>query len=488
MVPHPRTVLALTVLLLAGSGSTVRADKHALLIGIGSYPPPIRTLAGPPHDVGALRGRLVDGWGFEAANVATLIDAQATRSAILEALDRLAAASRPGDHVFLYYSGHGTSAYDRDPRFQEAGLGKRTGALIPWDYRRTEVGAAGAQAGLIVGRRDLKPRLARLDRDREVFVVFDTCFAGESVRSIPRRPARWTDPAALGVPRGISPLSLAEDPFDGDPLFGTATARREAYPYRRLIYLAAARKFERAEDLPASETRDGRPHGALTHALLRGLEGSADAGGDRSLSYGELYRYVHSEVARTTRQEPQLLYPESRPELVGWPIFEDRDALPSASPGRARDAAARELVDLAYPHPAFALSLELSTGAGPLILDRRFDVTARAASPAVLLLLNVDRTGAVSVLYPLRERELEPATGLRETFEVVAPYGDETLKLFAFRHAPEGLARWLGRTFDAGDPELGRLVELLRRPGVESAQTRLEVVTAGEPASFEERP
>ncbi len=473
MMPVPRTALVFAAL-LAGS-TAAHAEKHALLIGIGSYPPPIRSLDGPPHDVDALRRRLVEGWGFDATHVATLIDAEATRAAILARLDRLAAVTRPGDHVFLYYSGHGTSAYDEDLRFASAELGKWTGGLVPWDY-----GGGATAPRLIVGRRDLRPRLAELDRDREVFVVFDTCFAGNSVRSLSSRPARWADSTALGraPARGIT---RADDPFDVDPIFGAATARRQTYPYRRLIYLAAARKFERAEDLLPSETRDGRPHGALTDALLQGLRGSADGDGDQRLSYDELYRYVHDEVRKTTEQMPQLLYPESRPELTRRSIF-GHPGLPVPAPG-ARETGARELVDLTYPRQHFALSLELSGGAHHLLRGQRFGVTARVDSPAVLLLLNVDETGTVSVLYPLRERQLGPTTGLHETYQAVAPYGTEYLKLFAFERAPQALSRWLGLTLDAGDPELDELVAFLRRPGVDVAQTRLEVLTAGERGS-----
>ncbi len=499
MASRPRSfthLVLLLVLLLASSGAAQASprrganetSKHALLIGVGAYPPPVTTLDGPPHDVDALRRRLVGAWGFDAANVAVLIDAEATRGAILEGLDRLADATRPGDYVFLYYSGHGTSAYDRELRL-DAEIGKWTGALIPYDYGAS--GSASAAARLIVGSRDLRPRLAALDRDREVFVVFDTCFAGNSVRSISGRPVRWSElPARPASARPARSLERAEDPFDADPIsgadpiFGAATSRPQPYPYQGLIYLAAARKFERAEDLLPSETSDGRPHGALTHALLRGLAGAADVDGDDRLSYRELYTYVHDQVRRTTRQQPQLLYPERRPELVGRPVFEHR-SLPSPAA-----ATVQALVDLAYPRQHFSLALELAGGAGSasspagvLYRGQRFEVTVRVGEPAVLLLLNVDQTGTVSVLYPAREGELGRTDGLRETFEVVAPYGVEYLKLFAFRRAPEGLEPWLGRTVEAGSPELGELIAWLSRPGVESAETRLELVTAGGPAS-----
>ncbi len=550
MTRRPRAVTVCVLLALLSSAAP--AEKHALLIGIGDYPKPILKLDGPPHDVDALRRRLVEDWGFDRANIATLVDGEATKAAILRWLDRLAATTRPEDFVFVYYSGHGTSAFDEDLRFEGVELGKWTGALIPHDYT---LGVTGPDPEawtrrLIIGRRDLKPRLAKLDRDRNVFVVFDTCFSGNSVRSISRRRVRWVNPVApVRSLRGISHL---EDPFDDDAIFGAATAEDEQYPYRQLIYLSAARKYERAEDIPAWETLDQRPHGAMTNALLEGLDGSADVDGDDRLTYEELYRFVQDEVSEKHQHMPQLLFPNARPELVQQPIFEHRRrsftttpatsyrqlrveigrglqhlrsrvdqldrvrvvddgryhvsielqgdglvALYHASGDRiaggfdhrspsslleriARIAQVQALIDLTYPRQHFDLGLELSDGSGFLTRDQRFDITARSDRPAVLLLLNIDKTGTVSVLYPIHGGELKATSGLRETFEVVPPYGTEYLKLFAFRRAPEGLHRWIHRSVDALDPGFERLLGLLREPGVESAQARLKVVTVGE--------
>ncbi len=571
-----RTVLACALLaLLSGSAPAQRdrtgapaardrigtpAARHALLIGIGAYPRPIAGLEGPAHDVDALRRRLIDGWGFETANVVTLLDAEATRSAILGQLDRLATATRPGDYVFIYYSGHGTSAFDSE---ESARPGKWTGALIPHDYIPPG-DSAGTTPGpvstarLIVGRRDLKPRLARLDRDRNVFVILDTCFFGTSVRSISRRPVRWVNPVApvrsSRPPEGHKrSIAHAEEAFDDDAIFGAAGAREETYPYRRLIYLSAARKYERAEDVPSRETLDGRPHGALTNALLQGLDGAADGDGDQRLTYDELYRFVQDEVSEQHQQMPRLLYPRNRPEQARQPIFEHGTRSFTAAPvhavtgdllrvkighdlrqlrlrieglpqvrvvdgggydlrverqgdGRvalyhssgdriaggfddhspedllariARLARVQTLIDFSYPRQHFDLSLELSDGRGFLTPDQRFDITARTDRSAVLLLLNIDQTGTVSVLYPIHDRELRQTSGLRETFEVVPPYGTEYLKLFAFRRPPAGLSRWLNRRIDALDPEFAQLLRLLSEP-LGGGQTRLKVVTVGE--------
>lgn len=455
----PLRVVAAGIALLAATCAAASAERHALLIGIGKYPQ-LYDLAGPGNDVEALAEELVGNWGFAPENVIRLVDSEATKRAILDAFDRLLAETEPGDHVLVYYSGHGTGAFDGEPRQRSEGLlGEWTGALMPYDY------AAGLPAnptpaewaeGLIVGRRDLEPRLLRLDRDRDVFLVFDTCFSpprsppgddfsGRDMRSIAERAARWTSPPPFGKTRGIG---YAEEAVEA-PVFGALTDGEPRHPYRKLIYL----------------------EGAVTDSLLEALAGGAAAGPDDLLSYSELFAFVRHDAGHRHRQRPELFYPEADPALVSRPVFHHDPRLPGPS---------RALLEIAYPRQDFELRLELpsSPWGGVLYRDEGFEIAARADRPAVLLLVNVDRSGSVSVLYPAHASELAPTTELLEVFDVVPPYGTDNLKLFAFSRPPAGLADWIDQQVAAYDPRLLELVELLARPGGERAETRLEVVTS----------
>ncbi len=177
--------------------------------------------------------------------------------------------------------------------------------------------------------------------------------------------------------------------------------------------------------------------------------------------------------------EPQA----GAPEKQGEQPSSEQDSrsfttAPAPMPPAAVDrlVRAQTLIDLHYPRPHFDLSLELSDERGFLTPDQRFDIIARSDRSAFLLLLNIDETGTVSVLYPIHDRELRATTGLRETFQAVPPYGTEYLKLFAFRQPPAGLSRWLERRIDALDPEFDQLVRMLAETAG-GAETRLEVVT-----------
>ena len=156
------------------------AENYALLIGIGNYKQ--RTLEGPAYDVRALSKMLSSQYDFSEGNVRTLVDEEADKFSILSELRRLVKISRPGDRVFIYFSGHGTSRRDQ---LLSLPLPHASGALVPADFKWDSNQSIDTQMSqLIVGRRDLRPIFAKLDQDRQVLVVFDTCFSGNTVRGI----------------------------------------------------------------------------------------------------------------------------------------------------------------------------------------------------------------------------------------------------------------------------------------------------------------
>ena len=282
------------------------ADSHALLIGVSRYRfsegKPIERsidLEGPQFDVRALAALLQSRWQVPAANITTLENEQATRDAVLRAIDALETRAAPGDTVLIYFSGHGTSALDSTLSLP---VPDGSGAFAPHDYD-PERGIAT----LVVGRTDLRPRLARLEtQDRHVWVVADACYSGRLVRSqvvedalpsryLPRPPRSTRDNMRRAAPAEALP--------------------DEPYPYQRTRFLSASAEGEIAVDLDRRvlaryPTRDGQPHGALTDALLRVLAGELPADSDRSgtLSLEEAHRALGAFLAgRGIAQSPQKL-------------------------------------------------------------------------------------------------------------------------------------------------------------------------------------
>jgi uncharacterized caspase-like protein len=85
--------------------------KYALIVGVGQFQDGrITTLQYPAKDAKDMYRYLVSpsGGGFQASDVVLLQDAQATRSAVVQALEHIKAQAGPDDLVILYLSSHGT--------------------------------------------------------------------------------------------------------------------------------------------------------------------------------------------------------------------------------------------------------------------------------------------------------------------------------------------------------------------------------------------
>ena len=97
-------------------------------------------------------------------------------------------------------------------------------------------------------------------------------------------------------------------------------------------------------------------------------------------------------------------------------------------------------------------------------------------------MLDFDPAGAVHVLYPYDQTELQPlAPGVSRViggkYRVLWPFGTETLKLFAFDHKPVGLEAIMGKQdLDPGSPLFVTLEKMvgIRSRASSSASARLD--------------
>lgn len=359
LLPRLAVVLGIFFGLLAATPGL--AARHALLVGVKSYPnlPANQQLEGPVNDVQSVKQRLVRRFGFPEQNIIVLTDAAATRRAILDGLERLADRIGTGDTVFIYFSGHGTSAYDEDNR--RLGIEPYTGALIPADFR-----AAGDAATmlnrLILGVRDIQPVVHRMERkDAHVFGVFDTCYSGYSFRAMPRGRAKQVDMSWDSI-------------LGGQATFSADTRKVPPYPYRQAIYLSAASDREKARDITQAEidlgmeTVNGQPHGAMTNALLMGLDGKADTNGDGRITYSELHGFTRDRVSKSFGHNPKLLHPDNRRDLVRQPVFRARSASlnPPGNGGGSGETASRPDISSELRVKTRDLSAELRRAVGKI--------------------------------------------------------------------------------------------------------------------------
>lgn len=95
-----------------GIRSVPKASRHALIIGIGEYSVSgVTPLKGVTHDMQSARV-ISQAMSIPEENITYLRDSKATASEIRRGIQDLDARVRPGDRVFVYYSGHGTRWLD----------------------------------------------------------------------------------------------------------------------------------------------------------------------------------------------------------------------------------------------------------------------------------------------------------------------------------------------------------------------------------------
>ncbi|MDX1982168.1 MAG: caspase family protein [Bryobacteraceae bacterium] len=281
--------------LLLGCG-LLNAAEYAVLVGVSQYRIPGINLEGPAHDVDALRQLLLNRFGYSAQRIISLVNGQATRDGILQALSKAVAKLAAGDHLLFYFSGHGTSAFDQNMRKISPFIGPDSGALAPYDIALTD--PAATAGSLIIGRRDLRPILSRVPAEARALVVIDACYSENAVKSV-------------GVLAGAPVRGLTVEIPATETGRGPEPEPAGSYPYRNVVALAAASKNQPAIDINSRllrnwRTVDGRPHGALTDSLLKALAGYGDTNRNGAISYDEMFQFVRRDMERYPHQ-PQLL-------------------------------------------------------------------------------------------------------------------------------------------------------------------------------------
>jgi uncharacterized caspase-like protein len=378
-------MLSRAALLLCGLICHAAAARNvALLVAVGQFSDPqLKTvqLLGPAIDIDSMQRALTERWGFQPGDVVALRDQEATREHILDQIAALEQRSAPGDTVLIYFSGHGTSANDNNNSYD---LPYATGAWVPYDLDYSSTAAAART--LIVGRRDLVPRLKRLDQGgRWVVVVSDSCYSGQVVRSFGQAFSR-----SRFLPMNTRDLGAAH-------VDAVVSARPQPppYPYQHVVLLSGASDSETGADISTPQalqqapTLDGKFHGAFTDAFLRLLDGQLLSG---AFNYAQGREALNTFLEhRNFAQHPQLLPgiaedPHdvgSRP-FLGMTLPAPAPAPPSpvAAVPAARDAA----LHLKFESVSAALKDKITALRGVAIVEREGDLTVRQRGSQVQLL------------------------------------------------------------------------------------------------------
>lgn len=225
--------------------------NRALCVGINDYPESNLDLAGCVNDAHDWRA-VLERRGYA---VDTLLDREATRGRLVEALTDLIGSAGDGDAVVFTFSGHGSWLPDADGDEPDA----RDEMMCPHDVMQGHYLIDDDLYGIFCGKR----------AGVRVYVIADCCHSGSVVRYAPAPAA--TDGAPPRA-RFLTPYLFAR----GDRAFERAVDRAARAPApTKLRYPALL--FSGCQDAEFSydASFDGRPNGAFTRTAIDALQ---DAG------------------------------------------------------------------------------------------------------------------------------------------------------------------------------------------------------------------
>jgi hypothetical protein len=162
--------------------------KHALIVAIGNYPDRMKNGWGTINslnDVPLIKNALVENQHFSEKNIQVLIDSQATKQGIVDALDKLIASVKKDDIVVIHFSSHGEQIED-DNNDEVDGLDETIvpyGAVYSADPEKFAQYASGYFRDDLFGEKVTQIR-NKLGKNGDLLVVIDACHSGSGTRGV----------------------------------------------------------------------------------------------------------------------------------------------------------------------------------------------------------------------------------------------------------------------------------------------------------------
>ncbi len=262
------------------AASGTQGGYFALVIGIDRYPN-LHPLETAVADAKSLAELLTARYGFKTKS---LLDAEATRSNVLDALGGYRRTLKPEDNLLIYYAGHGYLDKDANKAYwlpYDAKLDSSTNWILS-DELTTDIKVLPA---------------------RHVLIVSDSCYAGALTRDAgveirPADQARYIEQNLASPSRTLMASGGAEPVADGG----------------------------------------GSGHSVFAAALLRGLAGM----GEERFTAGDLFQqYIRQRVGGSSDQLPQYEFIHNSGHEDGDFVFVRAGAAIPAAAAADTDAGAR---------------------------------------------------------------------------------------------------------------------------------------------------
>jgi hypothetical protein len=271
--------------------------KRALLIGVNKYPklPKELQLHGCANDV-ALVHSVLRSLGFRAGNIKVLLNREATRKAILNALKQLVEDCRTDDIVVIHYSGHGSNMPSVSPD-KASGYDE---SIVPSDSGRKGHNYPVQAKNRDITNTEIHHWLSLLaKKTSHITLIFDSCHSGSIARIRDIFEAgtrlRWVPP----------------DPLAGDDQTIAVSARNISETSTsgwlplsdRYALLAACSAQQGAFELDYDGGNSIKRYGAFTFYLTKEIQAATSL-----RTYRDIWEIVSLKIANQFqgKQTPQL--------------------------------------------------------------------------------------------------------------------------------------------------------------------------------------
>ena len=267
------------------------AEKYGLIIAVGDYPAEGRWPAiSSKNDVLHIEGALVH-LGFDKSNIARIFDEEATKSGIINAIKNLTGKLKPGDIVYIHFSGHGQQVMDDN----NDELDRLDEAIVPYDSPM--IFEQGVYEGENLIRDDLIGELTEAIRlkigpDGQLILVMDSCHSGTGTRG-------------MGKTRGTDKLMAPDDfrinTLTNEKASSLSTGKTDMMAPMASFFGASPRELN-------YETLDehARPVGSLSYAVAEVLSEMKN-----EYSFSDFFERIKLKMkVFAPRQNPQWEGPE----------------------------------------------------------------------------------------------------------------------------------------------------------------------------------
>lgn len=293
----------LLILLLASVGiqHSVAQTKRALIVAIGNYPEPRKNgwpVINSENDLPLIKSALIENQQFSESNVQVLVDSQATKKAIIDALDKLIASSRKGDIVVIHFSSHGEQLED-DNNDEIDGLDE---TIVPYGakYSATpdnyEEMAAGYIRDDLFGDKVIQLR-NKLGKNGDLLVIIDACHSGSGTRGVETAKIRGGNAPMVSNRFSAKKFSNVED----NQVFKESSTARLSDDASSYVLISGAQAKE--VNYECYDDNDN-PVGSLSYSFSKAIS---------SLKGNITYRGLFAQIENIMREKA----PKQKPVLEG---------------------------------------------------------------------------------------------------------------------------------------------------------------------------